>query len=158
MVSLKKGNQMKKIISLFIILLISKLAFASSFINIYQNENNTILLVANEQKARIIGYGSAAPTSADCIFSTLVEKKGILYSGYLESLDLEVFSYDIDEDEKKNYPVSFNIIPKQLLMKNIDMTDFCGIGVNFHKKYNVIINSKLFNRAFNEFLSLLSPE
>ena len=38
------------------------------------------------------------------------------------------------------------------------MTDFCGIGINFYQKYPVILNNKLFNRSFYQFVSLLSPD
>ena len=127
---------------------------------IYEHEFTAVMLIETEEYNFILAEGGAHPDSqaATCMIKAYLNKenKGSLI-GELQSVDTDIYTYDIKKNEKREIKVNKN--EDFITIDGVDTFGLCGLGVDFNGKYTKIDkDSKTFTKEVTQLRSLMSQQ
>ena len=141
-------------ISFIIVLMCSSIGNvqAKDVIEIFENNNTSILILKNSSNFEMLGYGGSIGTNADCVFFSKGKVYNNKFSGYLHDIDTSIVSYSVKETVK--YEFKAVKVKDMVTIISSSTLDFCGINTIFEREYLKIPN-KLLEKTEQAFIDLL---
>jgi len=143
------------IFTLFLIVSISICSENSNtpVVMLFADYNTDIFLLIEDSTYVIIGYGGSNHGSADCVIKSNGTLNNNQLFGFLQSITTNIISYEITDTLKNNFSANFSDSTLDIISGNV--TDICGLGSVFTRKYKKVKDNEIIKNKIDDLVDLM---